>query len=155
MTSFFNLETSIAPRLIRILYVVVVVLIAIGVILGMVRGITIATRMPRPQPAITAQSATDGTTMPAPPASDARSAMGARGDMAGRGPRRFAGRGFGRGPGFGPGRMFGMRPTRNPAVAGAFIMTRALVMGFIALFVVRILAEMALAVLNLPRRGEA
>ena len=140
MTSFFNLEHSIAPRLIRILYVVVVVLIAIGVILGLVRGVTIATRMPRPQPAITAQAAPDGTAMPAP---------GARGGM--MGPRRFAGRGYGPGPG----RMFGIRMARNPAAAGGFIILRSLVMGFIALFVVRILAEMALAVLNLPRRSEA
>jgi hypothetical protein len=146
MTSFFNLEHSIAPRLIRVLYVVVAVLIAIFVILGVVRGITVATRMPRPGPAITAQAPADSATMPAPPA-------GARGAM--MGPRRFVGRGFGRGYGPGPGRVFGIRAARYPAVAGGFIILRSLVMGFIALFVVRILAEMALAVLNLPRRGEA
>jgi hypothetical protein len=143
MTRFFSLEHSIAPRLIRILYAVVVVLIAIFVILGLVRGITVATRMPRPQAPITAQAPPDGAAMPAPPLGAPRGGM--------MGPRRFAGRGYGPGPG----RVFGIRAARYPALAGGFIILRSLVMGFIALFVVRILAEMALAVLNLPRRSEA
>ena len=47
-----------------------------------------------------------------------------------------------------------MNVRRIPALFGAFLIVRTLVMGFIGLLVVRILAEMALSVLALNRRTE-
>jgi hypothetical protein len=47
-------------------------------------------------------------------------------------------------------RFFMMR--RHPLRAGIFIIIRTLVRGFIALMVVRILAELGLAILAMPRR---
>ena len=62
---------------------------------------------------------------------------------------RFGRRQFGGPRRFG---MFGMG--RNPVVAGIFVIFGALLRGAIMLMVVRILAEIGLAVLAMPRRQE-
>jgi hypothetical protein len=53
----------------------------------------------------------------------------------------------------GPLGLFGMG--RNPALAGGFLILATLVRGAIMVMVVRILAELGLAVLAMPRRSEA
>ena len=136
------LGNPIAPRLIRCLYIVVLILIAILVILGLVRGVrTMMRTPPPPRPAI-AQSQAPGTTAPAP---------GARPGMAPG--RRFGpmNRRFG-GPGPRPRFAFGLG--RNPLAAGILIIIATILRGAIALMVVRILAEMGLAILAMPRRSE-
>lgn len=138
VSDIFTLQNSIAARLIRCLYIVALVLIAVMVILGVVRGIRIMSFTPRP-PATATMSGSPpaaGTMMPAPPPN----AMGPRRMdrmmMRGRGPRA----------------PFGMG--RNPAVAGVFTILFALLRGAIAVMVVRILSEIGLAILAMPRRQE-
>jgi hypothetical protein len=63
--------------------------------------------------------------------------------------RMMMNRRFGRERGFAP---FGIG--RNPVLAGGWIILGALLRGAITLLVVRILAEMGLAVLAMPRRAE-
>jgi hypothetical protein len=141
ISDIFTLRNSIAPRLIRSLYFVALVLIAIMVVLGVVRGIRIMSFTPRPMPAIGApppsgatQSTTPQTAMPPRPGN--RMMM-----------RRF------RRPGMmGPRAPFGLG--RNPVAAGAFTIFFALLRGAIALMVVRILAEIGIAILAMPRRTE-
>ena len=45
-SDILNLDRSLAPRLIRILYGLTLVLIALGVVLGLIQGVRTATRMP-------------------------------------------------------------------------------------------------------------
>jgi hypothetical protein len=134
-----SLDAPMAPRLVRILYFLALILIALGVVLGVARGIGDAGRMPS-LPPLTA-AATPQLQMPQ---TTAPRVDGVRGRGTGR---RFAGRGMNR-------PVFGIGARRQPVLFGALLIVRALLMGFIALLVVRILAEMALSVVNLPQRGE-
>ncbi len=77
VSDIFTLNTSIAPRLIRILYVIALVLIAIGMIAGVARGIAtmvrppqqrIAVIGPRPQPPAPPQQASTPEAAPSPSA---------------------------------------------------------------------------------------
>ena len=149
-----TLKTSMAPRLMRCLYLTALILIAIGTILGLVRGVNIMTRTPPPRPAIAQNQA------PAPAAPDAApaapdTAAAPQPPRPGIGPRRpggprpFMNRRLGPRPPMAP---FGL--ARNPVGAGLWIIFGALLRGAIALMVVRILAEMGLAVLAMPRRSE-
>jgi hypothetical protein len=152
-----NLNTSIASRLIRCLYALALILIAVMVILGLLRGVTTMMRTPPPpRPAIAqnqaATPAPDAAQAPQPP----RPGMmgpGQRGMMMGPGQRRMMMM-----------RRFGPRPRgplgmgflpRNPQVAGLVVILMTLLRGAIMLLVVRILAEMGLAVLAMPRRSES
>jgi hypothetical protein len=139
----FALNNSMAARLIRCLYIVALILIAIMVILGVMRGIRIMTFTPRPMPAAAGAppSAQPGQQVTPQPG------MGQRfGDRRMMMQRRFRRPGMMRAPfGFG----------RNPAVAGVFTIFMTLLRGAIILMVVRILAEIGLAVLAMPRRQEA
>jgi hypothetical protein len=140
-----SLDTSIAPKLLRCLYTVALVLILIGTALGMVRGVRVMLAPPPPPPAV---AAAPGTAAPvASPAMGQmrppimRPMMGRGGPMMMR--RRFERfRGM-RGPGF-------MRGTPRPIV-GAGLILFVLLRGLIALLVVRVLAEAGLAVLSLKR----
>lgn len=141
-----TLRNPIAARLIRCLYMLVLILIAILVILGLVRGVrTMMRTPPPPRPAIAQTEApAPGATAPAPrPAARPARRFGPFMD------RRFARPGFRR-PG--PRIPFGLG--RNPIALGILIIIATLVRGAIALMVVRILAEMGLAVLAMPRRSE-
>ncbi len=138
-----TLDNSIAPRLIRWLYCIALVLIAVMVVLGVARGVRTMLRPPMapiamngPPPGMMAPSAGQQSMMP-------------------RGERRMMmmRQGMGRRDAMGPGGMFGMG--RNPILAGGFTILFALLRGLIVLFVVRILAEVGLAVLAMPRRSEA
>ena len=137
-TDILSFRTSMGERAIRWLYTLSLILIALGVIFGLWRGIALTTRPPMTNPPAMADAnppANNMMTQQAPqPGAQAMRPMG---------PRGFYHRGFER-------RYFLMR--RHPLQAGIFIIIRSLVMGFIALMVVRILAEMGLAILAMPRR---
>ena len=137
-----NLNNSMGTKLIRCLYFAALILILVMVILGLLRGARIMSRPAMTPPAMAASGApSDAVPAPQPPQ------MG----MPGRDGRRFMMerrrmRGFGR-----PG-PFGMG--RNPVLSGIFVMAWTLVRGAIVLMIVRILAELALAILAMPRRSE-
>lgn len=134
-TDYLNLRTSQGEQAIRWLYTLAVILIALGLLFGLGRGIFLATRAPMTNPpAPTANTNVPNTATPQAPQQGARAVRPA-------GPR--FGRRFDR-------RFFMMR--RHPLRSGIFIIIRTLVGSFIALMVVRILAEMGLAILNMPRR---
>lgn len=138
-TDILSFRTSMGERAIRWLYTLALILIALGVIFGLWRGIALTTRAPMTNPPAMADNAN-------PPASNNMMMQQTQpGTQAMRpmGPRGFYRRGFEH-------RYFMMR--RHPLQAGIFIIIRSLVMGFIALMVVRILAEMGLAILAMPRR---
>jgi hypothetical protein len=145
-----SLDTSIAPKLLRCLYTVALVLILIGTALGIVRGVRVMTAPPPPSPPAMAAAAPGAAapTAPMPPPMAGRR-MGPRMGMGpGMGPRMGMRRGFGR---FhrrpGPLWMRGM----PPAARGGILILFALFRGIVALLVVRVLAEMGLAVLSLKR----
>ena len=98
-SDIFSLKTSVAPRLIRCLYIVMLAVIAVFVLLGVMRGIRI---------------------------------MGFAPGMGGRYPH-----------------MFG-----SPPLDGLFLICWSLLRGAIAVMIIRILAEMGLAVLALPRQRD-
>jgi hypothetical protein len=138
-SDIFSLKTSMGERAIRWLYALALILIALGVLFGLWRGAMLAMRAPMQPPAISANS----TNPPANAMTGQAPQTGAQA-MRPRGPRGFyrsrAERQF-----------FFMR--RHPMQAGIMMIVRALVGGFIGLMVVRILAEMGLAVLAMPRRN--
>jgi hypothetical protein len=143
-----TLDHPMAPRLLRLLYGLALILIALGVILGVARGVDLATRMPPLAPL----PVTAGSQLPATPDAGMGRRFGGL-DIDRRGIDR---RGMGR-PGMGrmDGRPFGINLRRQPLLFGALTIVRTLVMGFVALLVVRILAEMALAVLAIRSRDNA
>jgi hypothetical protein len=135
-----TLNTSMASRLIRCLYIVALVLISVMVVLGLVRGIRVMTFSPPPRPAISdAQQPPGAQTAPAPDITGQRSAR-----------ERFFARRFERRRG--PIAPFGI--ARNPIGAGLWIIIGTLLRGAILLLVVRILAEIGLAILSMPRARE-
>src|SRR5580704_9134145 len=120
----FALNTSLAARLIRCLYIVALILIAIMVIVGVVRGVRIMTFTPRPMPAAAGAPPAPGTAMPAPPQGAMPAQPGRRMMMM----RRFRPRPRGPlGMGFLP---------RNPQLAGAITVFMTLLHGAIMLMVV-------------------
>jgi hypothetical protein len=148
-----NLDKALAPRLIRCLYTLALILIAVIVMFGLVRGARVMTRPPPPPPAVTANAANPATPAPdatqSPPPGQGVMNPGQRGMMMGPGQRRMmVARRFGR-----PIGPFGIG--RNPELAGLWIILGTLLHGAIGLLVVRILAEMGLAVLAMPRRSES
>jgi hypothetical protein len=139
-----NLDNSLAPRLIRCLYIVALVLITVMVLLGVMRGVRTMSRPAMP-PAAMADSAAPNAAVPVPPPPGMTQRFGDRRMMGERfGRRAFGGRRMG---------LFGMG--RNPLLAGLFVILGALLRGAIVLMIVRILAEIGLAVLAMPRRNEA
>jgi hypothetical protein len=137
-TDILSLRTSMGERAIRLLYTLALILIALGVIFGVGRGAMLASRAPMTNPPAMAAN----TNPPANAMTPQAPQPGAQA-MRPMGPRGFYRRGFER-------RYFMMR--RHPLQAGIFMIVRALVGGFIALMIVRILAEMGLAILAMPRR---
>lgn len=153
-----TLNTPMAERIIRLLYTIALVLIAIGTLFGIGRGVMILTHTPMQRPAITSSANPPGNATtpqagtPAPQADNPQQAdnqqqMGRRefrdrwrGDHRGWYGRRH----------YGP---FGMMP-RSP-MFGLVVIIGALLRGLIGLLIVRVLAEMGLAVLSLPKRASA
>lgn len=147
-SDILSLKTPMGERTIRLLYVIALILIALGVLMGLGRGIAIMTHAPMHRPAVTAPANTQSGTAAAPLNRQNRAMQNAR----------QRGRGFYRDRFRYRHRHFGMMGRgmigRSPALFGIFVIIGALVRGFIALLVVRVLAEMGLAVLAMPRRRE-
>ena len=143
-----NLKTSMGERAIRLLYAIALILIGLGVLMGLGRGVAIMTHAPMQRPAVTAPAnpQSGATATPQPPQNRAmqNARPGPRGFYRDR--FRYRHRHFG---------MMGRGMVgRSPALFGLLVMIGALVKGFIALLIVRVLAEMGLAVLAMPRRAE-
>jgi hypothetical protein len=144
-----TLKTPMADGIIRLLYTVALILITIGVLFGLARGVMIMTHAPMQRPAMTAP-ATPGSSAVTPtpaPQTDAQNARpefrpGMRGDF--RGWHRF-----------GHHRRFGMMMGRSPMAFGLFMIVGSLLRGLIALLLVRVLAEIGLAILAAPKRASA
>ena len=134
-----TLRTSMGERAIGWLYALALILIALSVIFGIWRGVMIASRQPMTNPA-----AVSANTNPPANAMTGQAPAPQRGALA----RRPFSPGF-RGPG--RGRFFFMA-RRNPVQAGILMIIFTLIRGFVALMVVRILAELGLAILAMPGR---
>ena len=138
-SSILNLDTPIAHRLIRCLYTAALVVIAIVTVIGIARGVMTMTR-PAPAPMAAASS---------PPAALPNAQGGPPAAMPGPRP----GRPFFRPRRFGPhGPLLGPVLRGQPVLAGAVQILFTLLRGLVMLLVVRILAEMGLAVLSLGER---
>jgi hypothetical protein len=143
-----TLKTPMAEGIIRLLYTIALIFITLGVVMGLARGAMIMTHAPMQRPAITASATppSGAAITPQAPQNDAQNTRpefgpGMRGDF--RGWHRFGHH------------RYGMMMGRSPALFGLFMIVRTLLGGFIALMMVRILAEMGLAVLAMPRRSAA
>jgi len=135
-SDILSLRVSMAERAIRLLYSLALVLIALGTVFGLWRGGMLMTRTPMPPPQISANA------NPTPPATTTAPQTPQQGVQGFRGGPRFMSRERRR--------FFMMR--RHPMRAGIFMIIGTLVRSFIALLLVRILAELGLAVLAMPRR---
>lgn len=147
-----NLGTPMAEGIIRLLYTIALILIGLGTLFGIGRGVMILTHAPMQRPAITSTATPpSGATaeQQGNPAPQAQGDQNARPDF--RGMRRgdFHGwRGW-----HGHHRYWGMMP-RSPWF-GLVVIIGALLRGLIGLLIVRVMAEIGLAVLSLPKRGAA
>ena len=145
-TDILSLRTSMGERLIRLLYGLALLLIALAVLFGIGRGVFLMTRAPIAPPAVSA-NANPNPPQVAPQAPAPQAAPQPQGPRPGfrgmRGGPRFYGR-------FDRRRFFIMRA--HPVRSGIFLVIVSLFRGMVALLVVRILAEMGLAVLAMPRR---
>jgi hypothetical protein len=143
-----TLKTPMAEGIIRLLYTIALILITIGVLFGLARGVMIMTHAPMQRPAITTSAApAAGAATPQAPQTDAQNARpefrpGMRGDF----------RGWGR---FGHHHRYGMMMGRSPMAFGLFMIVGSLLRGLIALLLVRVLAEIGLAILAAPKRAAA
>lgn len=139
-----TLKTPMAEGIIRLLYTIALILITLGVLFGVARGVMIMTHAPMQRPAITAPAAPDSSAVtPQAPQTDAQNARpefrpGMRGDF--RGWHRFGHH------------RYGMMMGRSPMGFGLIMIVGSLLRGLIALLLVRVLAEIGLAVLGMPKR---
>jgi len=143
-SAFFNIARPIAPRLIQCLYYIALVLIALGLLRGLVGGVQM---LRAPAPVITASAPSTG-----PQGQSAEPPAVAPGAGQFPGPRRpgMRRRGFG-GPLISrPGPAF-LRGAAPPLRAGAFIFL-VLLRAVIGWMVVRILAEIGATILSLRDR---
>jgi hypothetical protein len=136
-SDILSLRVSMAERAIRLLYAIALILIALAVLFGLWRGGVLMTRTPMQPPQVSAN------TNPSPPATTTAPQTPPQGVQGFRGGPRFMSRDRRR--------FFMMR--RHPMRAGIFMIIGTLVRGFIALLLVRILAELGLAILAIPRRA--
>ncbi|MGZ5922352.1 MAG: hypothetical protein ACXWLT_11360 [Rhizomicrobium sp.] len=142
-----TLKTQMAEGIIRLLYTIALILITLGVLFGVARGVMIMTHAPMQRPAITAPATPDSSAVtPQTPQTDAQNARpefrpGMRGDF--RGWHRFGHH------------RYGMMMGRSPMGFGLMMIVGSLLRGLIALLLVRVLAEIGLAVLGMPKRTSA
>lgn len=143
--SFFNLNKPLAPCFLQALYGIALVLIALGLLRGVVGGIHM---MSPPPPAVVAQSAPPAPNAAMPAAPPPR-AIGGERRYPGMGPR---GRRFGR-----PGFMMGGPLLRGmpPPVLGAARILGALFVAAVATMLVRVLAEIAGAILAMGAKARS
>ena len=143
-----NLGTPMAEGIIRLLYTIALILIGLGTLFGIGRGVMILTHAPMQRPAITSTATPpSGATaeQQGNPAPQAQGDQSTRQDF--RGMRRDY-RGWHRHH-----RHWGMMG-RSPWF-GLVVIIGALLRGLIGLLIVRVMAEIGLAVLSLPKRGAA
>jgi hypothetical protein len=146
-----TLKTPMADGIIRLLYTIALILITIGVLMGLARGVGIMTHAPMQRPAITAPATPDANAAPQTPQTDAQSgAQNARPDF--RQGMRGDFRGWHR---YGHHRGYGMMMGRSPMIFGLFVIVGSLLRGLIALLLVRVLAEIGLSILAMPKRTTA
>ncbi|MES2295140.1 MAG: hypothetical protein V4527_17715 [Pseudomonadota bacterium] len=142
-----TLKTPMAEGIIRLLYTIALILIFLGVLFGVARGVMIMTHAPMQRPAITAPATPDSSAVtPQAPQTDAQNARpefrpGMRGDF--RGWHRFGHH------------RYGMMMGRSPMGFGLMMIVGSLLRGLIALLLIRVLAEIGLAVLGMPKRTSA
>ena len=142
-----NLGTPMAEGIIRLLYTIALILIGLGTLFGIGRGVMILTHAPMQRPAITSNAAPSGTmTQQNNATPQAQPDQNARRDF--RGMRRGEFRGWHRHH-----RHWGMMG-RSPWF-GLIVIVGALLRGLIALLIVRVLSEVGLAVLAIPKRTAA
>lgn len=138
-----NLNTPMGERAIRWLYAIALIVIVIGALMGLARGIMIITHTPGQRPAATATADAPPTATPqatAPQTTQPQQGMMGRRDRF-EDWRRFHHR------------RFGMMRGQPPMVRGLFVIIATLVRTLIVWLVIRALAEMGLAVLRMPRRN--
>jgi hypothetical protein len=147
-----TLKNPMADGIIRLLYTIALILITIGVLMGVGRGIMIMTHAPMHRPAITAPATPEsGAATPQAPQTDAQSgAQNARPDF--RQGMRGDFRGWHR---FGHHHRFGMMMGRSPVGFGLMMIVGSLLRGLIALLLLRVLAEIGLSILAMPKRTAA
>jgi hypothetical protein len=139
-----TLKTPMADGIIRLLYTIALILITIGVLMGVARGVMIMTHAPMQRPAITAPAAPNSSAVtPQASQTDAQNARpefrpGMRGDF--RGWHRFGHH------------RYGMMMHRSPMMFGLFMIVGSLLRGLIALLLLRVLAEIGLSILAMPKR---
>lgn len=142
-----TLKTPMAEGIIRLLYTIALILITLGVLFGVARGVMIMTHAPMQRPAITAPATPDSSAVtPQTPQTDAQNARpefrpGMRGNF--RGWHRFGHH------------RYGMMMGRSPMGFGLMMIVGSLLRGLIALLLIRVLAELGLAVLGMPKRTAA
>ena len=146
-----TLNTPMAERIIRLLYTIALVLIAIGTLFGIGRGVMILTHTPMQRPAITSSANPSGSNAVTPqPGTAAPQADNQTDRRDFRNRMRGEYRGWYGRRHYGP---FGMMP-RSP-MFGLVVIIGALLRGLIGLLIVRVLAEIGLAVLGMPKRSAA
>lgn len=154
--SVLNLNNPVAPRLVQILYWIALLLIALGLLRGIVGGVRMMA-MPAPVAAVAtvaapANSAAPAATAPAAPGNPPAALPGRRGPGFG-----FRGRRFHGGPPFSrPGFMMGgpMRGLPLPVLGGLRILG-ALIGALVLPMVVRVLAEIANAILVMGAKARS
>jgi hypothetical protein len=138
-----TLDKPMAPRLIRILYWIALVIILLGVLHGISRGVGIMNRpAPLQFPAASPSSSTTDTMAPDP------APNGWRGRWQRHDGSRFGDRGF-QGPGGYRHHGFMMMRHMSPPVRGGFVILFSLIRGLVLVMVVRVLAEMGSTILTL------
>jgi hypothetical protein len=145
-----NLRTSMAEGIIRLLYTIALILIGLGTLFGIGRGVMILTHTPMQRPAITSSATPPSGAM----AQQNNAAPQAQPDQNARPDFRGMHRDYGGWRRFHHHRPWGMMMGRSP-MFGLVVILGALLRGLIALLIVRVLAEMGLAVLAMPRRTAA
>ena len=141
-----NLNTPMAERIIRLLYTIALILIAIGTLMGIARGVAILTHAPMQRPAITSSANPSGNATTPQNAAPRADMQNSRREF--RNAMRHDYRGWNRHH-----RPFGMMH-RSPWF-GLVVIVGALLRGLIGLLIVRVLAEVGLAILSLPKRTAA
>jgi hypothetical protein len=143
-----SLRTNMAEGIIRLLYTIALILIGLGTLFGIGRGVMILTHTPMQRPAITSSATPPSGAMAQQnnAAPQAQPDQNARPDMRDGMHRDF--RGWNR---FHHHRHWGMMG--HSPMFGLFVILGALLRGLIALLIVRVLAEVGLAVLALPKRS--
>ncbi len=150
-SDILSLKTSMADGIIRLLYTLALILIGLSVLFGIGRGVMILTHAPMHRPAITSSATPPPGAMAQQPQSNpapqAHADQNTRPDFRGGMHRDF--RGWQR---FDHHRPWGMMMGHSP-LFGLLMIVGALLRGLIVLLIVRVLAEIGLAVLALPKRA--